>query len=842
MRLQTTFGAGNLDGARERATRRVAIMIIKYTSETGSGAGVSGEESSQVIRILENYLESLERGCPPDTEELVGQYPELAETLKVHLDKLRQLHCAATGLRDPEPAGEPVPAVFLSKGAQLGDFRIVREVGRGGMGVVYEAEQVSLGRRVALKVLPFATALDGKQLRRFRKEAQAAAQLHHTHIVPVYAVGCDRGIHYYAMQFIDGQTLAAVVDEHRRQRHPPLPAAPNGSATACSGPYGSGFPRVDSTANRDANRQKTVLVDGHVSNPSIRDPAFFQWAAQLGVQAAEALAHAHQMGVVHRDIKPANLLIDARGHVWVTDFGLALYQGESGLTLTGDLLGTLRYMSPEQALGKRGQMDQRADVYSLGITLYELLTLRPAYDGQDRHELLRQIAFEEPPLLRRVNPAVPVELETVVLKATAKEPQARYASAQELADDLRRFLEHRPVLAKRPTLRERVRKWVRRHRPLVTTAGVLLALGAIGLAVSIGIIRHEHAQKREAEDRAQTARQKEDEAVKLRKAKEQEAQTLGQRAKLMSELAELNRQRAGYGVTVSLLVLGDRRWDGDPRIEQLRQQVGDQSVAFLKGLFVPAPRDPATRLQNAKVHLQLASVYRLRRDVRQARAACRAAIKAQEKLSADFPKQPHYLRTLGEMHDWWGQVLCEMGETEAAGREFSQAVDCFGRSLRRSRYFLTLNNLAWLRATCVHPRFRDINLAIELAREAVKASSGWCPDCLNTLGVAQYRAGHWQAAVDALTRSVRNRRDGGSSIDRFFMAMAYWRLGDMGRAAQWYAKALEVSPETSVSTDPLESVFREEARVLLGPGKSLHPQGGKVHRAKATADELKGTR
>jgi hypothetical protein len=219
------------------------------------------------------------------------------------------------------------------------------------------------------------------------------------------------------------------------------------------------------------------------------------------VKAAEALEYAHQLGVVHRDIKPANLLLDGRGNLWITDFGLALFQTDAALTMTGEVLGTLRYMSPEQTLGKRGVVDHRTDLYSLGVTLYELLTLRPAFDGQDRHELLQQIAAEDPAPPRRLDPSVPVELETILLKAMAKGPADRYATARELADDLQRFLENRPIRARRPTLRERATKWARRHRPLVVSGVLLLLTAALALLVTTLLIAREHAETRAAYER-----------------------------------------------------------------------------------------------------------------------------------------------------------------------------------------------------------------------------------------------------------------------------------------------------------------------------------------------------
>ncbi|HJZ53784.1 MAG TPA: serine/threonine-protein kinase, partial [Gemmataceae bacterium] len=347
----------------------------------------------RVIAALREYRAALDAGRRPDRSEFLARFPEIAGELSACLAGLEFVHVAAReACQFADPLGwddtreEPtVPVV-------LGDFRIVREVGRGGMGVVYEAEQVSLGRRVALKVLPSAAALDARQLQRFQNEARAAAHLQHPNIVPVLAVGCEAGVHYYAMQFVDGQSLAERI---------------------AAGPA-----------------------------PGARH---FRAAARLLVEAAEALEHAHQCGVVHRDVKPANLLVDGGGRLWVADFGLARVRGDVGLTATGDVMGTLWYMSPEQALANHALLDHRTDIYSLGATAYELLTLRPPFADSDREALMRRIALDEPTRPRRVNRDVPRDLETIVLKAMEKNPTDRYPNAQELADDLKRFLAGEPI-------------------------------------------------------------------------------------------------------------------------------------------------------------------------------------------------------------------------------------------------------------------------------------------------------------------------------------------------------------------------------------------------------------
>ncbi|MFO0968008.1 MAG: tetratricopeptide repeat protein [Gemmataceae bacterium] len=423
---------------------------------------VSGSRSDSmedlVAEVVDQFMERVHRGERPRIEDYTERHPEAAALLRQILPALQVLQPLS------EEAGALAPAERPGgQAGPLGDFRILREVGRGGMGIVYEAEQISLGRRVALKVLPFAATMDPRQLQRFQNEARAAAALEHPHIVPVYGVGAERGVYYYAMRLIDGQTLANLI----ARRHPAAPAPNMQAPTTAHVPAPNG-PAPNGPA------EPTAPVAAASTERAPRDAAFFQRAAEWGIQAAEGLEYAHGVGIVHRDIKPANLMIDGGGKLWITDFGLARTAADSGLTMTGDVLGTLRYMSPEQALAKHGLVDHRTDIYALGATLYELLTGQPAVEGPDRREILHKIAEEEPSPPRQWNRAIPIDLETIVLKALAKNPAERYATAQELADDLRRFHEDHPIRARRPSLIRRLRGWRRRHKPLATGVGAVL--------------------------------------------------------------------------------------------------------------------------------------------------------------------------------------------------------------------------------------------------------------------------------------------------------------------------------------------------------------------------------
>jgi serine/threonine protein kinase len=351
----------------ERASSLVIHSIDPPNNPVSAGAA-GGLDDPRVLQAMEEYLKLLQSGWHPDRDAFLARYPHVAQALAVCLQGLDFVHAAGAELSHPAKSGVEAGAggETLEPAESLGDFRIIRPVGKGGMGIVYEAEQISLRRRVALKVLPFAAAMDPRHLQRFHNEARAAASLEHPHITPVYFVGCERGVHFYAMKFIDGQTLAQRIEALRQEPESVRTAVktpPAGDATEDYNPSPL-LPAAETVETAATTTLKTTL-----------DGAYYRRVAEWGIQAAEALEYAHSVGIVHRDIKPANLMLDGQGHLWVTDFGLARVGTDSGLTMTGDLVGTLRYMSPEQALAKHGLIDHRTDVYSLGVTLYELLTL-----------------------------------------------------------------------------------------------------------------------------------------------------------------------------------------------------------------------------------------------------------------------------------------------------------------------------------------------------------------------------------------------------------------------------------------------------------------------------------
>jgi WD40 repeat protein len=504
------------------------------------------------------------------------------------------LHLSGSGL-----LGKAASAGELQPEGPLGDFRILREVGHGGMGVVYEAVQVSLGRHVALKVLPKPLLADARTKARFEREAKALAKLHHTNIVPVYGVGEEGGLRYYAMQFIQGLGLDEVLEELKALQAGkdngagvPKPGAREGrgdrrrasagdvarslwtgrfvlAEQAGDAPAAAPHATVEHTPRPDAGKALAAEtpVAGRLSDTfslssssvvlagargsGKKQWAYWQGVARIGVQAAEALEHAHQQGVLHRDVKPSNLLLDTRGSVWVTDFGLAKVEELPNLTLTGDILGTLRYMPPEAF---DGRADQRGDVYSLGLTLYELLALRPAFEEKERNRLIKQVTTTEPPRLEKLNRQVPRELATIVHKAIEREPARRYPTAAALAEDLQRFLADEPIRARRISPAERLWRWCR-HNPVV--AGLTAALVLVFLTGFAGVAwKWQEAERQK--DIAQVAQQ---EATAQQKIAEDEAD----RSRHLLYISDMNLAQQAWeaGDTGRARNLLERQWPRD---------------------------------------------------------------------------------------------------------------------------------------------------------------------------------------------------------------------------------------------------------------------------------------
>ena len=424
----------------------------------------SSHSSRDVVleRLAADFVERHRQGKHPPLSEYTDRYPDLAADIRdlfpalVQIEKLKPPADATDAPSFERPA---TPA--LANLERLGDYRILREVGRGGMGVVYEAEQESLGRHVALKVLPSSALLNPTYLARFRREAQAAGRLHHTNIVPVFGVGeCD-GVHYYAMQFIQGEGLDKVLADVRRLRRPlgAGEALPSEGSVAHSLLTGQFNPPTAADPGKPNEHPDSSSLTSRLS-PCGPEAEYYRGVARIGVQVADALAYAHRQGILHRDVKPSNLLLDLQGTVWVADFGLAKAEGTEELTHTGDIVGTIRFMAPERFEGK--SLPQ-SDVYGLGLTLYELLTLRPAFDDTNKGRLIDRVLHEPPRPPCKLDPRVPRDLETLVLKCLAKDPRERYATAEALAEDLRRFLADRPIHARRATAAEQAWRWCRRN-------------------------------------------------------------------------------------------------------------------------------------------------------------------------------------------------------------------------------------------------------------------------------------------------------------------------------------------------------------------------------------------
>ncbi|MCO8125034.1 serine/threonine-protein kinase [Stieleria sp. TO1_6] len=622
------------------------------------------ERSEEMIaELLDEYATCLEAGDQAAASHILNQHPELVERWGDHLRMLQTL-CRASDSAE-KILGQN--SEMQASGSVLGDYRLNREIGRGGMGIVYDATQLSLRRNVALKVLPFAAVLDKQQVARFRNEAQAAASLHHPNIVPVYAVGCERGVHYYSMQLIDGQTLEQVVqnpewvaaakfrqaDRDDTTLEMPVPSQPEASATQ---------------TNALGRTTRTGCSPDSSTVRSIRGQDYVQSTVRSIIHIASALDFAHQQGVVHRDIKPSNLLIDSAGKVWVADFGLARARGLANLTAEGKVMGTARYMSPEQIAGKPQEVDHRTDIYSLGITLYELLTLQPAFQNASREAMFAAIESVEPVLPRRLNPSIAIDLETIVLKAIAKRKEDRYATAGEFADDLRRYLDGEPTLARRPTPVQRVVKWAARRQRLVASVFFVLLLAVAGLTTATWMISRQSKLKDQA----------------------------NAESRLHLDQAHALVDRFGGLMSTRLARV--------PGGEQLRHELLREAERYYRDFLKHAQHNPSLATDLAKIQYRLAATYAQMGDSEQAERKYREALDRYERLrssstwndthAADMALCLHNLAALQREHGRYSDAILHYQ------RAVQLQQPLVGKKSSELRYLqewaMTQNNLALL--------------------------------------------------------------------------------------------------------------------------------------------------
>ncbi len=715
-------------------------------------------DRNPVERLAEEFMERQRRGEHPQLSEYTAKYPELADDIRdlfpalVVMEELKPVTADATGA-----VGSASIVAEGQKLERLGDYRILREIGRGGMGIVYEAEQESLGRHVALKVLPAQALLNPQQQTRFQREAKAAARLHHTNIVPVYGVGEHGGMHYYVMQFIQGLGLDEVLKElkrlHQAKSSPTADAAETSPRTAAAGskdlsaadfafsllsgqfappeppsgeakedpladayaetatrvtvpapaqPSSTGIPLAEDpdakkiahamgvppTKPKEASTNSTskvaassssVHLPGQPNHTTLSESGRHYWqsVARIGVQVADALEYAHSQGILHRDIKPSNLLLDTQGTVWITDFGLAkaVTDGDN-LTHTGDIVGTLRYMAPERFQGHSGA---QGDLYSLGLTLYELLTQRAAHEETDRNKLIKQVTSVEPPRPRKISSAIPRDLETIVLKAIDREPARRYATAGAMAEDLRSYLDDKPIRARQVSSPERLWRWCRRNPAVASlTAAILVLLVGIAVASSLMALRFQSMAKKESQLRAVAD-----------KARENEEQARLQ-AERQKELAEQSFHQTLQAVDDSLTRISESKLLNVPGLQPLRKELLEWALKYYQGFLKQRADDPAVQKELATAYTRVAKITADIGSKPDALTAYQEAFKIRTKLLNLEPNNLQLQADMARHHQAVGRLQLQMDDLDAAHNSLQEASSILQRVIPQDRDNLEL--------------------------------------------------------------------------------------------------------------------------------------------------------
>jgi serine/threonine protein kinase/Tfp pilus assembly protein PilF len=756
------------------------------TDNDAHGSPPSEEREREELRLewlLGEYVDRLNAGQPIDPRQILEDHPDVGPRLLRELETIQDLRLQE---------GVDTPA------GTLGDYTLRRQIGRGGMGVVYDAWENSMDRRVALKVLPAGVAADGRATARFLREAQAAGKLHHLNIVGVYSTGVKEGTPWYSMEFVQGETLSQILARIR---------AAEGSEAA-------------------------VLDRVPLFGNSAFDQRCFFNIADAFAGVAEGLQHAHSRGIIHRDIKPSNLILDREGRLRILDFGLARLEGHESLTVTGDFLGTVLYMSPEQAMARRVPVDHRTDIYSLGATLYETVTWQPPFRGKNSQDIVSQIIVQDPQPLRKRNPRIPKDLETIVLKCLRKEPADRYGTAEALAQDLRRFVRGDPIEARPPTEWSRCVRWLRRHRGRVVLAATLL-----GLMLSVAYLAYRARQARTETRSARYAP-----AVLDVLARMQRRQFfLRVFANELEGLVQLSRTYVSPVTRADFKRLSEAR--GFDSFEK--------AVEKLEGIARDVDRPDA--------HLYLARAYHLTGRTDEARRQCAQALagrpgflpaqvlRIELEESSDEEKRAQIDKLRARCLDpenpwqrWW--IDAASSRWNCAWRQAAAAYDRLLRELRRSGVepYTGCSLDAYMNRGMAHLEAGEYASAIEDFSRAQVYAPGFEPALLRgkayhldgqreeaertfrelygeVRSADQAEAALWIGAVCDLLGEYRwaldwGTRVGDPALTSRLSAYVDWRTGNTEQAIGAARKAIETSPEDPVAYLVLACALRESLK------------------------------
>jgi tetratricopeptide (TPR) repeat protein/tRNA A-37 threonylcarbamoyl transferase component Bud32 len=651
------------------------------------------------------------------------------------------------------------------------------------MGVVYEARQISLKRRVALKVLPPAIGLTQQARQRFEREAQAAAKLHHTNIVPVHAIGEDDSHHFYAMELIEGQSLDQVLRQLVDEGANTL-LAETVTKAASELPQQPLPPAESKPVTSSVEDSTTSLGD-----TSAGSRPWFDAVAKLIAEVADALDYAHGRGVIHRDIKPANLMLSGEGKLCITDFGLARIAQEPGMTVSGSFLGTPAYMSPEQIAAGRVKLDHRTDVYSLGAVMYELLTLQRPFVGESREEVLSAIMAKDPRSPRKLNGKIPQDLETICLKALEKDPDRRYATAAEFAEDLRQYLQHGLIAAKRAGLLRRTGKSIRRH-PVAA-----MAVLAVVLVAGVGTVAWQQMSGRRSSD---VERMVSDARLLLIQGEQTEAlERAGEvlAADPGNHAARLIRARV-------LLYRTEHSWD---ILKEARAVLAEDPNNWEAHVLVAATAK-YRRLYSVPIDEHLDAVERLApesADASYLRALTLGGDKSREALALfdrALELDPGHVLALEERSDTYAKLLKDLPLALADAERIIAVRPRSALGFQQKSYVLEV--------------FHDTAQALEMVNKALDLD----PEFVRAYKIREWinrRRGQYKEGLRDATRAAE--LEGAWHI----RAYAYSKLGEYDLAIADYRRAIELNPDNLSAYSGLfwthwDAGQRDEARAALG--------------------------